>query len=118
MKKTRRISRIVVLPDFQGLGLGKKILNYISSLYAKEKSTMYIRTMTPALGLALAKDNNWIATSSNLKIPAKDSNGRKLIERPSYSYKYIGEVSKDDTSIIKFKTEVYKDVAQNQISMF
>jgi ABC-type ATPase with predicted acetyltransferase domain len=93
-EKTRRISRIVVLPDFQGLGLGKKILNYISSLYAKEKSTMYIRTMTPALGLALAKDNNWIATSSNLKIPAKDSNGRKLIERPSYSYKYIGEVFK------------------------
>jgi len=117
-EKTRRISRIVVLPDFQGLGLGKNILNYISSLYAKEKSTMYIRTMSPALGLALSKDVNWIATSSNLKIPQQDSNGRKLIERPSYSYKYIGQESNDDTSIIKFKTEVYRDVAQNQISMF
>jgi ABC-type lipoprotein export system ATPase subunit/GNAT superfamily N-acetyltransferase len=117
-EKTRRISRIVVLPDFQGLGLGKNILNYISSLYAKEKSTMYIRTMSPALGLALAKDSNWIATASNLKIPGQDSSGRKMIERPSYSYKYIGQESNDDTSIIKFKTEVYKDVAQNQISMF
>jgi ABC-type lipoprotein export system ATPase subunit/GNAT superfamily N-acetyltransferase len=117
-EKTRRVSRIVVLPDFQGLGLGKNILNYISSLYAKEQSTMYIRTMSPALGLALSKDKNWIATSSNLKIPQADSNGRKLIERPSYSYKYIGEVSNDDTSIIRFKSEVYKDVAQNQISMF
>ncbi|WP_353077377.1 GNAT family N-acetyltransferase [Flavobacterium sp.] len=117
-EKTRRISRIVVLPDFQGLGLGKNILNYISSLYAKEKSTMYIRTMSPALGLALAKDKNWIATSSNLKIPQADSSGRKLIERPSYSYKYIGQESNDDTSIIKFKTEVYRDVAQNQISIF
>lgn len=117
-EKTRRISRIVVLPDFQGLGLGKNILNYISSLYAKEKSTMYIRTMSPALGIALSKDKNWIATSSNLKIPQADTNGRKLIERPSYSYKYIGEVSNDDTSIIIFKSEVYKDVAQNQISIF
>jgi ABC-type lipoprotein export system ATPase subunit/GNAT superfamily N-acetyltransferase len=117
-EKTRRISRIVVLPDFQGLGLGKSILNYISSLYAKNESTMYIRTMSPALGLALAKDVNWIATSSNLKIPAADTNGRKLIERPSYSYKYIGLKSEDDLSIIKFKSEVYKDVAQNQISMF
>ncbi len=117
-EKTRRISRIVVLPDFQGLGLGKNILNYISSLYAKEKSTMYIRTMSPALGIALSKDKNWIATSSNLKIPKADTNGRKLIERPSYSYKYIGEVSNDDTSIIVFKSEVYKDVAQNQISIF
>jgi ABC-type lipoprotein export system ATPase subunit/GNAT superfamily N-acetyltransferase len=116
--KTRRISRIVVLPDFQGLGLGKNILNYISSLYAKEKSTMYIRTMSPALGLALAKDENWIATSSNLKIPSADSSGRKLIERPSYSYKYIGKESEDNTSLIKFKSEIYKDVAQNQISMF
>jgi ABC-type lipoprotein export system ATPase subunit/GNAT superfamily N-acetyltransferase len=117
-EKTRRISRIVVLPDFQGLGLGKSILNYISSLYAKNESTMYIRTMSPALGLALAKDSNWIATSSNLKIPGQDSSGRKMIERPSYSYKYIGIKSEDDLSIIKFKTEVYKDVAQNQISMF
>ncbi len=79
---------------------------------------MYIRTMSPALGLALAKDSNWIATASNLKIPGQDSSGRKMIERPSYSYKYIGQESNDDTSIIKFKTEVYKDVAQNQISMF
>jgi ABC-type lipoprotein export system ATPase subunit len=117
-EKTRRISRIVVLPDFQGLGLGKSILNYISALYAQEKSTMYIRTMSPALGIALSKDQNWIATSSNLKIPGQDSNGRKMIERPSYSYKYIGEISKDDTSIIKFKSEVYKDVAQNQIQLF
>jgi ABC-type lipoprotein export system ATPase subunit len=117
-EKTRRISRIVVLPDFQGLGLGKSILNYISSLYAKNESTMYIRTMSPALGLALAKDSNWIATSSNLKIPGQDSNGRKMIERPSYSYKYIGIISNDDTSIIRFKSEIYKDVAQNQISMF
>jgi ABC-type lipoprotein export system ATPase subunit/GNAT superfamily N-acetyltransferase len=117
-EKTRRISRIVVLPDFQGLGLGKNILNYISSLYAKNESIMYIRTMSPALGLALAKDNNWIATSSNLKIPGADSSGRKMIERPSYSYKYIGKKSEDDLSIIKFKSDVYKDVAQNQISMF
>jgi ABC-type lipoprotein export system ATPase subunit/GNAT superfamily N-acetyltransferase len=117
-EKTRRISRIVVLPDFQGLGLGKSILNYISSLYAKDESAMYIRTMSPALGLALAKDKNWIATSSNLKIPGKDTSGRKLIERPSYSYKYIGEKSKDDLSIIRFKSDVYKNIGQNQISLF
>lgn len=116
--KTRRVSRIVVLPDFQGLGLGKSILNYISSLYYKDESQMYIRTMSPALGLALAKDKNWKATEGNLKIPPKDTSGRKIIERPSYSYKYIGEKSNDDLSIIKFKSEIYKDVAQNQISMF
>jgi hypothetical protein len=74
--------------------------------------------MSPALGLALAKDENWIATSSNLKIPQADTNGRKLIERPSYSYKYIGEESNHDTSIIRFKSDAYKDVSQNQINLF
>ena len=117
-EKTRRVSRIVVLPDFQGLGLGKDILNYISSLYKKEKSTMYIRTMSPALGIALANDKNWIATSSNLKIPKKDTNGRKLIERPSFSYKYIGKETNDSTDIIKFNADAWKNVAQNQISLF
>src|SRR5690606_29875657 len=115
---TRRISRVVVLPDFQGLGIGKKIIDYISALYWKEKSQMYIRTMQPSLGLSLSKDNNWEATMGNLKVPGENSNGSKIIERPSYSFKYIGNESSDDTSIIRFKSEAYKDVAQNQISLF
>lgn len=116
--KTRRISRIVVLPDFQGLGLGKDILNYISALYFKEGHQMYIRTMNPALGISLNRDDNWTATSGNLKVPGKDSSGRKLIERPSYSYKYTGIKSEDNTYVILFSSEIYKDVAQNQISIF
>jgi GNAT superfamily N-acetyltransferase len=116
--KTRRVSRIVILPDFQGLGLGKILLNYISSIYYKENHVMYIRTMNPALGIALSKDNNWEATSSNLKIPSADSSGRKLILRPSYSYKYIGSKSNDRTDIITFNADAWKEVSQNQISLF
>lgn len=117
-EKTRRVSRIVILPDFQGLGLGKELLNYICSLYKKEKHTMYIRTMNPALGISLSKDSNWEATSSNLKVPGKDTSGRKLIYRPSYSYKYIGLESSDSTDVIKFNADAYKEVSQNQISLF
>lgn len=116
--KTRRISRIVVLPDFQGLGLGKKIVNYISSLYYKEGHQMYIRTMNPALGIALDKDLNWTQTAGHLKIPQDDTSGRKIIKRPSYSFKYTGFKSSDSSNIITFNAEAYKDVAQNQISLF
>jgi len=117
-EKTRRVSRMVILPDFQGLGLGKHLLNYISSLYFSNNNQMFIRTMNPALGISLSKDKNWIATSGNLRIPAQDSSGRKIIERPSYSYKYIGKKSSDDNSLIKFNADAWKDVAQNQISLF
>ena len=116
--KTRRVSRIVILPDFQGLGLGKELLNYISSVYWKEGHQMYIRTMNPALGISLSKDKNWEATASNLKVPGADSSGRKLILRPSYSYKYIGSKTNDSTDFITFNADAFKEVAQNQISLF
>jgi ABC-type lipoprotein export system ATPase subunit/GNAT superfamily N-acetyltransferase len=116
--KTRRISRIVVLPDFQGLGLGKEILNYISSLYWKENHQMFIRTMNPALGIALDRDVNWTQTAGHLKVSTKDTSGRKLIERPSYSFKYTGLKSSDSSNVIIFNSDAYKEVAQNQIRMF
>jgi len=117
-EKTRRCSRIVILPDYQGLGIGKTILNYISALYWKNNYQMYIRTMSPALGLSLKKDSNWIPTSSNLKIPGEDSSGRKLILRASYSYKYTGTKSNDSTDIIMFNADAWKDVSQDQLTLF
>lgn len=116
--KTRRISRIVVLPDFQGLGLGKDIVNYISSLYWKEQHQMFIRTMNPALGISLDKDINWTQTAGHLKVPPKDTSGRKIIERPSYSFKYSGYKNEHDTNVITFNADAWKEVAQNQISLF
>ena len=39
---------LVVLPDFQGLGIGVKILNvYMASMYYKDNKTLYIKTSNP-----------------------------------------------------------------------
>lgn len=131
IKDAYRISRLVVLPDFQGLGIGIKILNYIGSLYFSDNKKLYIKTSNPSLfkGMEYNK-NNWILTNENnnieqikktnekLIIDGKD-NGMKLRkESITKSYKYVGEHSNDNLSILKFKSEVYKDVAQNQIQMF
>lgn len=122
--KTRVISRVVVLPDFQGLGLGKEIINYISSLYASIDSKMYIRTVNPAIGISLGNNSNWSPTSKNLKkinssSSPKDTNGAKnRLRRLSYSYKYEGIKSNDSTDVITFNKDAYKDISQNQISLF
>lgn len=34
------------------------------------------------------------------------------------SYKYIGEIGTDNTNIITFNADIWKNVAQNQIQMF
>lgn len=117
-EKTRRLSRMVVLPDFQGLGIGTKVFNYLCSLYKAEGHTMYVRTVSPGLGKFMENNKNWSPTSSNGKIPGADSSGRKLMLRPGYSYKYIGESSKDSTEIIRMNRNAWKEVSQNQISLF
>jgi GNAT superfamily N-acetyltransferase len=45
-----RVSRIVVLPDYQGIGVGKRFLNFIAELYASQtKKPFYILTSNPQL---------------------------------------------------------------------
>ena len=119
-----RVSRLVVIPDFQGLGIGYKILNYISSLYLTDKKTMYIKTSNPSLTNNLENNLKWKKVKDFKNIESlkkhndKFENKHKIKVSISKSFKYVGETSKDDLSIIRFKSDVYKDVAQNQISLF
>jgi GNAT superfamily N-acetyltransferase len=45
-----RVSRLVVLPDYQGIGLGKRLLNFIAELYTSQvKLPFYLVTSNPQL---------------------------------------------------------------------
>jgi len=122
-----RVSRLVVLPDFQGLGVGFRFLNYVSSLYVAEGMRMYIKTTNPGLGEKLiSSPKEWRETSKyNKGITEKslqtmsDSNMWTMkSSKKFYATEYIGEASTDSTDIIVFNADAWKDVAQNQISMF
>jgi ABC-type lipoprotein export system ATPase subunit/predicted acetyltransferase len=126
-----RISRFVILPDYQGLSLGIKLLNYFGAMYKSIGKVLYIKTSNPALfngminnihNWKLVMENNNIAqikkTNEKLIADGKD-NGLKLRkESITKSYKYIGDESKEDLSILKLNADAWKDVAQNQISLF
>ena len=44
--KYYRVSRLVVLPDYQGIGVGKRFLNFIAELYTSQtKIPVYILTV-------------------------------------------------------------------------
>ena len=55
----KRITRLVVLPDYQGIGIGKRFLDYISKYFTKDGFRLIITTTTPALINTFQKDNNW-----------------------------------------------------------
>lgn len=126
-----RVSRLVILPDYQGLSIGIKILNIFGAMYKSIEKHLYIKTSNPSLfnGMKnsentwkLVMENNNISqikkTNDRLLEQGKD-NGLKLRkESITKSYKYIGEKSKLDISIVTFSADVFKDIAQNQISLF
>jgi GNAT superfamily N-acetyltransferase len=48
--KYYRVSRLVVLPDYQGIGVGKRLLNFIADLYTSQtKMPFYILTSNPQM---------------------------------------------------------------------
>jgi GNAT superfamily N-acetyltransferase len=45
-----RVSRLVVLPDYQGIGVGKQLLNFLAELYTSQtKVPFYILTSNPQI---------------------------------------------------------------------
>jgi ABC-type lipoprotein export system ATPase subunit len=130
-----RMSRTVVLPDFQGLGLGGAISDYIAKLYKKDGKRFYAKTSNPALWNKRENSNNWRVTGISNSKDVKIVNQRLLEkgyskikdamkfrrEAITKSFEFIGDVSdikEIDLNLLKFKNEVYKDVAQNQIALF
>lgn len=60
IKNTRRCSRLVILPDYQGIGLGKKFLTLIADLYLSNGFDFKITTSAKNLISGLASDSRWI----------------------------------------------------------
>ena len=102
--------RIVVLPDYQGLGIGNKISEYFGELYLSQGYRYFGKTANPRMGEHRERSDLWKATSTNLKKPRqlKDVSeqalkqlrprGRKTsqkavemtLTRLCYSHEYIG----------------------------
>lgn len=97
------ISRLVINPDFQGLGLSIKIANFcggiIKSLSTEEKDfELYIKTAHRKMGEGLSRNKNWEGTTFDGKGRTKESTeceGKRYANRlirKSYCKKYVGNV--------------------------
>jgi ABC-type polar amino acid transport system ATPase subunit/predicted acetyltransferase len=58
-KNIKKVHRLVILPDYQGAGVGIKFLNEIGYIYKKEKQRYIIMTSAPSLIFALKKSKEW-----------------------------------------------------------
>lgn len=62
IKNMKRIHRLVVKPDYQGIGIGNAFLNEIASRYKKEDFRVTITTSSPALIFSLKNSKRWAMT--------------------------------------------------------
>lgn len=107
IKSYWRESRLVVIPEFQGLGIGKVLSESIALEYVSRGLRYFSKTAHPAMGEYRNVSSDWRATSTNMiNRPSylKDGNARttkgygKTKEsttrdalRVCYSHEYIGE---------------------------
>jgi len=98
LKNAFRGSRTVVLPDYQGMGIGIEISNFIGGIYRAKGCRYYTKTINPALGEHRNRSEYWRGTPDNGKVrtPRKnkanyDSHWQSK-KRPSYCHEYIGPI--------------------------
>jgi GNAT superfamily N-acetyltransferase len=59
VKNMKKVHRLVILPDYQGAGIGLRLLNEIGKIYKHEQQRFNIMTSAPSLIFALKKSNKW-----------------------------------------------------------
>ena len=83
------------MPDYQGIGLGIKLLNFVAEYYSSKGYDVSIKTSAKNLIMALKNKNNWLLQSygfagcSNKKsaIDYKRSTIRTNAKAASFFYK-------------------------------
>ena len=121
----KRVSRLVVLPDFQGLKIGTRFLDAICEMYLKHGYKMYIRSAHAKLAYYWKKSPWWRATASNEKKSAfsnGDINGANMnpyvANRECYSYEYVGHDYVEKQEHMNLVVDSLKNIDKNAMRKF
>jgi len=99
IKNAWRGHRLVVLSDYQGLGIGNKFCEWVADSLVKENKRFFCKTANIKLGEYRNRSKKWRPTSKNkksrksseLKYNYNNLINRNILEkRICYSHEYIG----------------------------
>jgi GNAT superfamily N-acetyltransferase len=99
LKDAWRESRTVVLPDFQGMGIGVRFSDAIGQIHLDDGKRFYSRTAHPRMGFYRENSPLWKGTSKNRKL-RKDITHENIFnnhyadnKRVCFSHEYIGSIN-------------------------
>ena len=95
LRNAWRGHRTVVLPDYQGLGIGVRLSDFVAALHLKQGLRYFSRTSHPLMGRWRDASPRWRATTSNhtrrralARFGFNDEAGGT--ERDTWSHEYVG----------------------------
>jgi ABC-type lipoprotein export system ATPase subunit/GNAT superfamily N-acetyltransferase len=97
IQNARRISRIVNLPDYQGVGIGSHLLNTVAGAYLADGKSMYIASSHPAVINGLNHSRQWAMVRKPSRVQAQGSTStisKDMTQsrgRITASFKYAGQ---------------------------
>jgi GNAT superfamily N-acetyltransferase len=95
-KDHRRFTRIVTLPDYQGMGIGMKVVEAVASLHRAEGLRINVTSSHPALIRHCRHSPQWKAvnvkkTGSSARNRTRFKGYRGSSGRSVVSFEYVGE---------------------------
>lgn len=127
VKNAWRFHRLVVLPDYQGMGLGTAIMNDMGETWLSRGWRLFIKTAHVKLGDYMERSNKWVATTHNGKKRTEAEKAREKekwhnyfldTKRVCYTYEYVGVdyLTKPHYRIgIKFENNVAYDTVKETL---
>lgn len=96
-KNTYREHRTVVMPDYQGCGIGNQFANFIAEMYVKKGYNFITTTSNPAMLFSRKKSRNWICThfgrmgkgGNHSKIQNRNVRKSTSCDRITASFEYV-----------------------------
>lgn len=98
MKNAWRGHRLVILPDFQGMGIGMKFVDAVAQIHLDQGHRFFSRNAHPRMGWYLQHSPLWKPTSKNKKLRTDVTHENVFKShyvdntRVCFSYEYIGHV--------------------------
>lgn len=95
VRNFKMISRLVVMPDYQGIGIGGEMLNSVAKYYKSSGFRVIITTSNPALRSFFNSASEWI-TKRISRVPLFGNSGRAGYrqtisnKRITGSYEFLG----------------------------
>lgn len=88
LKNLKRVHRLVIHPDYQGLGIGLRLLNDVAKLYIP-KFKFGIITSSPPLILSLSNSPDWVLIDQGRKVSTGGKiHGSKRSKTSDSRYRY------------------------------